>query len=79
VKCSEHKDCSGKVVKVMVTDLCPGGFAGGIHLDLSGTAFGALAKPGKAQQLRNAGELKILYKRCNSFYTFGSIIYKLNS
>ncbi|KAL9277386.1 hypothetical protein ACSQ67_025067 [Phaseolus vulgaris] len=63
VKCSEHKDCSGKVVKVMVTDLCPGGFAGGIHLDLSGTAFGALAKPGKAQQLRNAGELKILYKR----------------
>ncbi|VFQ73704.1 unnamed protein product [Cuscuta campestris] len=76
VKCvpSDNAACSGNPVTVVITDECP---SGGVcatdssHFDLSGTAFGGLALPGKADTLRNAGELKIQYQRFACAYPKG--------
>ncbi|KAH0686159.1 hypothetical protein KY290_017753 [Solanum tuberosum] len=69
VKCTKkmHGSCSGKGVRVVITDFCPGGpcVAQSAHFDLSGTAFGSMAIPGQEQKLRDAGVLQI---RSNSEY-----------
>ncbi|KAG5616565.1 hypothetical protein H5410_016389 [Solanum commersonii] len=63
VKCTKkmHRSCSGKGVRVVITDFCPGGpcVAQSAHFDLSGTAFGSMAIPGQEQKLRDAGVLQI--------------------
>ncbi|QCE03082.1 swollenin [Vigna unguiculata] len=63
VKCTKYPACSGNPVSVMISDECPDCHLASVHFDLSGTALGSMASPGKANNLRNVGQLQILYKR----------------
>ncbi|XP_074270992.1 expansin-B15-like [Silene latifolia] len=67
VKCTGNGACSGNIVTITITDECPGCTSEAVHFDLSGAAFGALAKPGLDDQLRNAGVLQVQYRmvKCN--------------
>ncbi|RZC62965.1 hypothetical protein C5167_024721 [Papaver somniferum] len=71
VKCTAaaHPSCSGKPVRVVITDSCPGGpcVQESVHFDLSGPAFGAMAIRGQEDRLRNAGHVPVQYQRvkCN--------------
>ncbi|KAK3221122.1 hypothetical protein Dsin_015092 [Dipteronia sinensis] len=71
VKCTKHPSCSGKAVRVVITDFCPGGacVTDSAHFDLSGTAFGAMALPGQGKKLRDAGVLEVRYARVACDYS----------
>ncbi|KAL6906409.1 hypothetical protein ACP4OV_004010 [Aristida adscensionis] len=63
---STHPACSGKAQRVIITDMnyYP---VSKYHFDLSGTAFGAMAKAGLNDKLRHAGIIDIQFRRvpCN--------------
>ncbi|KAK9757808.1 hypothetical protein RND81_01G187400 [Saponaria officinalis] len=79
VKCTENEACSGDAVRITITDECPGCTKEAAHFDLSGSAFGALAKPGLADQLRNAGVLYHLqYKMVKCDYPGVTVVLRVD-
>ncbi|KAM0855482.1 hypothetical protein ACQ4PT_049743 [Festuca glaucescens] len=62
IKCTKHKACSGRTETVVITDMNYYPVAP-YHFDLSGTAFGKLAKPGRNDELRHAGIIDISFTR----------------
>ncbi|KAL9165298.1 hypothetical protein ABFS82_06G162300 [Erythranthe guttata] len=80
VKCTENPLCSGNPVTVTVTNECPGTCNNeAFHFDLSGKAFGALAKPGQADPLRKWGRINIQYQRVLCNYNGTNITFKIDS
>ncbi|XP_072986386.1 expansin-B3-like [Typha latifolia] len=69
VKCTSHPACSGTPSTITITDACLGGVCLDMpaHFDMSGTSFGSMALPGRSDELRHAGILRIQYARvpCN--------------
>ncbi|GAA0164172.1 hypothetical protein LIER_39733 [Lithospermum erythrorhizon] len=80
IKCTKkmHPACSGKPVRVVITDFCPGCTSGSAHFDLSGTAFGGMAIPGHDGKLRDAGVLNIRYARVACDYSGKNIVFHVD-
>ncbi|KAJ8465004.1 hypothetical protein OPV22_027556 [Ensete ventricosum] len=81
VSCTSDGACSGSPVTVVITDECPGGPCASdpVHFDLSGTAFGAMAKPGQADALRKVGSLQIQYSRVPCNYPGVNVAFKVDA
>ncbi|XP_065872095.1 putative expansin-B2 [Euphorbia lathyris] len=76
VKCKNNPCCSEKPVRVTVTDLCPE--CQHNHFDLSGTAFGALAKHGEEDNLRKSGKLQLEFTRVECDYSAKNVDFKID-
>ena len=62
IRCKAHPACSGVPETVIITDMNYYPVAP-YHFDLSGTAFGAMAKDDRNDELRHAGIIDIQFKR----------------
>lgn len=73
VKCLDPSICSRRAVTVIITDECPGCSSEKNHVfDLSGAAFSRMAIGGHGPQLRNRGELSVVYRRYENIVLFNS-------
>uniref|UniRef100_A0A453P5X3 Expansin-like EG45 domain-containing protein n=1 Tax=Aegilops tauschii subsp. strangulata TaxID=200361 RepID=A0A453P5X3_AEGTS len=79
VRCLDRGICSRRAVTVIVTDECPGGYCslGRTHFDLSGAAFGRLAVAGHGGQLRNRGEISVVFRRTPCKYRGKNIAFRV--
>ncbi|XP_042009015.1 expansin-B4-like [Salvia splendens] len=69
VRCKDHPACSGSPIHVTITDECPGLCNNEpFHFDLSGKAFGYLAKTGHEEELRKTGRINIQYTSVRCHY-----------
>ncbi|KAG4981241.1 hypothetical protein AAZX31_12G192500 [Glycine max] len=78
VKCLDHSICSKRAVTVIITDECPGCPSDRTHFDLSGSAFGRMAVVGENGQLRNRGEIPVIYRRTPCKYAGKNIAFHVN-
>ncbi|KAH9792591.1 expansin-B3 [Citrus sinensis] len=80
VRCLDKSICSRRAVTIIVTDECPGGYCsnGRTHFDLSGAAFGRMAIAGESGELRNRGELPVIYRRAPCKYPGKNIAFHVN-
>ena len=62
IRCTNHAACSGNPETVIITDMNYYPVAK-YHFDLSGTAFGAMAKYGLNDKLRHAGIIDMQFRR----------------
>ncbi|CAL4983318.1 unnamed protein product [Urochloa decumbens] len=67
IRCLNHPACSGNPETVMITDMNYYPVAK-YHFDLSGKAFGAMAQPGRNNELRHTGIIDIQFKRVPCIY-----------
>lgn len=67
--CLDKSICSRTGVTVIITDECPGCPAH-LQFNLSGATFGRLAIPGEHDQLRNRGNIPVIYRQgiCLSYF-----------
>ncbi|CAI9284831.1 unnamed protein product [Lactuca saligna] len=80
IKCNREPYCSKNPIRVTITDECPGACNNvPFHFDLSGTAFGAMANPGQADNLRNLGQVDIQYRRVQCYYGRTKIAFKIDA
>ncbi|XP_066393897.1 expansin-B11-like [Miscanthus floridulus] len=80
VKCTTNAACSGQPVTIVITDQSPGDlFPGEVeHFDMSGTAMGAMARPGMEDKLRAGGVLRIQYRRVPCKYPGVNVAFKVD-
>ncbi|KAK8944255.1 Expansin-B16 [Platanthera zijinensis] len=80
VRCADPSICSRRAVTVIITDECPGGYcaSGRTHFDLSGAAFSRMAVAGRDPELRNRGEISVLYRRTPCKYRGKNVAFHVN-
>nr|KAJ0184541.1 hypothetical protein LSAT_V11C900504020 [Lactuca sativa] len=77
---SREPYCSLNPITITIIDECPGACNNvPFHFDLSGTAFGAMANPGQADNLRNLGQVDIQYRRVPCYYGRTKIAFKIDA
>ncbi|KAJ4831280.1 Expansin-B3 [Turnera subulata] len=76
LRCLDRSICSRRAVTIIVTDECPGCPSG--QFDLSGAAFGRMAIAGEGGQLRDRGQLQVLYRRTPCKYPGKTIAFHVN-
>ncbi|KAL3839412.1 hypothetical protein ACJIZ3_024003 [Penstemon smallii] len=79
IRCTKDPSCSGSPITVTITDECPGACNNqAFHFDLSGKAFGYLAKRGQDYALRKRGIIDVEYQRVPCHYN-ANIAFKIDT
>nr|XP_043630044.1 expansin-B6-like [Erigeron canadensis] len=79
IKCNREPYCSGRPITVTITYECAGKCNDvPYHFDLSSHAFGAMAHPGQAANLRDLGQVDIHFQRVPCNYGTTKIAFKID-